>query len=534
VFQNDVFHFFGKTASKGKWNDWAYHNACIDKVIDHYKVFFEDKGGLGNVITWSDNCPTQYACRQFLGNLAILSHKHNITFLHMLAEKFGFKGVHDGAGKEVSSYVRKRTSKEEFAPDANFVYELFKDVEPKKKELYERLEEAATQALKADNNGRYNEAMRELYSKKRSYGVNRIFKGLVSADKDDDKFQEIKVNAETANSPENFLIEMNRESNNQLYTEIPQLKTYDCWKAVAGTNKLKYRKLPCWCLSCRNEFYGHPASEFCQYKHITGEWHEIAIFVKNDNVNLSVSLVGSVGEIKDKQLVAVDVNQEELMDIAVIFPSMTLTNKSGNVSSVTKGSVVIYPKSSSTIRFGCGILWETKNGVKIVEYKQDLNSGSANSISFLCPIDSLSGGDVNAESCVDVDVLNVRYCTTTGAEYFSKPKPNKEQILLPSQLILPSSTSDCFLQPTTDCIEIDPPPPTSAVIDPPPLTPIDIDNTPPTDFPIDIDDTPPTDFPVGRGTARPASTAVLNVRIAKMPRTTNDDTAIPLPDDHVN
>jgi hypothetical protein len=258
--------------------------------------------------------------------------------------------------------------------------------------------------------------------------------------------------------------------------------------------------------------------------------------VKDDKVKLSVRSISAVG-IKDiiKHFVAVDVNQKELMDIAVIFPSMTLTNKSGKVSSVTKGSVVIYPKLSSPIRFGCGILWETKNGVKIVEYKQDLNSGSANSISFLCPIDSLSGGDVNAESCVDVDVLNVRYCTTTGAEYFSKPKPNKELILLPSKLILPSSTSDCFLQPTTDCIEIDPPPPTSAVIDSPPTDfPIDIDNTPPTDFPIDIDDTPPTDFPVGRGTARPASTAVLNVRIAKMPRTTNDDTAIPLPDDHVN
>ena len=69
---------------------------------------------------------------------------------------------------------------------------------------------AATQAL-VDNKGLYNEVMRELYSKKHSYGVRRIFKGLVSADKDDDKFQEIKVNAETANPPENFLIEMSRE-----------------------------------------------------------------------------------------------------------------------------------------------------------------------------------------------------------------------------------------------------------------------------------------------------------------------------------
>ena len=171
--------------------------------------------------------------------------------------------------EEASAYVRKRTTKEENAPGVNFVYELFKNVELKKKELCESLEKAA-QALVGNSAGLYNEAMRELYSKKHSYGVRRIFKGLVSADKDDDKFQEIKVNAETANSPENFPIEMNRESNNQLYTEIPQLKTYDCWKAVAGTNKLKFRKLPCLCLSCRNEFYGLPTSESCQYKQIAG------------------------------------------------------------------------------------------------------------------------------------------------------------------------------------------------------------------------------------------------------------------------
>ena len=79
--------------------------------------------------------------------------------------------------------------------------------------------------------------------------------------------------------------------------------------------------------------------------------------MKDDNVKLSVRLIGAVG-IKDilKHFVAVDVNQQELMDIAVIFPSMTTTNNSGNVSGVTKGSVVIYPKLSSPIRFGRGIL----------------------------------------------------------------------------------------------------------------------------------------------------------------------------------
>jgi hypothetical protein len=107
---------------------------------------------------------------------------------------------------------------------------------------------------------------------------------------------------------------------------------------------------------------------------------------------------------------------------------------------------------------------------------------------------------VNAESCVDVDVLNVRYCTTTGAEYFSKPKPNKEQILLPAKLILPLTASDCFL---------DPP----AVIDPPPSTPIETDLA------------PPTDSPVVKGTARLASTVFPNVRTPKKPKTTNDDAA---------
>jgi len=79
--------------------------------------------------------------------------------------------------------------------------------------------------------------------------------------------------------------------------------------------------------------------------------------LKDGNVKLSDRLIGAVG-IKGiiKHFVAVDVNQEELMDIAVIFSSMTVNNKSGSVSGVTKGSVVIYPKLSSPIRFGRGIL----------------------------------------------------------------------------------------------------------------------------------------------------------------------------------
>ena len=75
--------------------------------------------------------------------------------------------------------------------------------------------------------------------------MNRIFKGFVSANREDYKLQEIKESAKTADSPENLLIEIDRESSNQLYTEIPQLEKYDCWEAVAGTIKLKYRKLPC-------------------------------------------------------------------------------------------------------------------------------------------------------------------------------------------------------------------------------------------------------------------------------------------------
>jgi len=56
-----------------------------------------------------------------------------------------------------------------------------------------------------------------------------------------------------------------------------------------------------------------------------------------------------------------------------------------------------------------GLFGQTKNRIKIVEYTQYLNSGFADSISFLCAIESLSCGDVN------------------GAEYFSKPNPNKER-----------------------------------------------------------------------------------------------------------
>ena len=77
---------------------------------------------------------------------------------------------------------------------------------------------------------------------------------------------------------------------------------------------------------------------------------------------MELSLLSHIGKIQERMILrrldefaeetnAYGKTQEELMDISVIFPSMTVTHKSGDVSGVTKGSVVIYPKLSSPIRY---------------------------------------------------------------------------------------------------------------------------------------------------------------------------------------
>ena len=110
IFTVDVHHFFAETFSKGKGGNHAMHNACIDKLITHYKKRFMEELGipLTSVIYWTDNAPHQYRCRQCFVWDAMLKARHpdleKIT--HRLAVVDNFKGNHDAVGKGPAHLVR--------------------------------------------------------------------------------------------------------------------------------------------------------------------------------------------------------------------------------------------------------------------------------------------------------------------------------------------------------------------------------------------------------------------------------------------
>ena len=83
------------------------HNTCLDKIIEKYKNIFEKKGHtLKKVIVWSDNCPSQYRCRQNFLQIAMVRERHDdIELIHRLAVVDNFKGPHDGYGKQPKWYI---------------------------------------------------------------------------------------------------------------------------------------------------------------------------------------------------------------------------------------------------------------------------------------------------------------------------------------------------------------------------------------------------------------------------------------------
>ena len=98
----DYWHMWGGSNSKGKMNDHVFHTASMDHIVSHYQQDFAANGQLSikHVIVWTDNCSNQIKCAHTFLHLATFGERHpGVTVTHCFAEKYCFKGVHDGAGK---------------------------------------------------------------------------------------------------------------------------------------------------------------------------------------------------------------------------------------------------------------------------------------------------------------------------------------------------------------------------------------------------------------------------------------------------
>lgn len=116
VFTVDVHHFLAETFSKGKKNDHAMHNACLDALIKHYKSVWEERFGvpLRVVIVRTDNAPHQYRCRHTIMYVAM----SDIIIMHYLAVPSQFKGTHDQVGKDLKWLITKLEADGIRSPDA--------------------------------------------------------------------------------------------------------------------------------------------------------------------------------------------------------------------------------------------------------------------------------------------------------------------------------------------------------------------------------------------------------------------------------
>jgi hypothetical protein len=110
----DVWHVFGDTLNKNTKNDHVFHNAALNHVLKHYTRDGNLPTPSSRVRVWTDNCPTQYRCRQNFFALSKIPNDFELIELaeHCFAQVSSFKGPWDAAGKVVKYYIRKLEAEE--------------------------------------------------------------------------------------------------------------------------------------------------------------------------------------------------------------------------------------------------------------------------------------------------------------------------------------------------------------------------------------------------------------------------------------
>ena len=103
IFDVHHWYFLGESFSKGKLNDHVFHNAALEEIVSYYKK----KLPLKEVVLWTDNCCNQYKCRFNFWKLATFYERMGVRIRHRFAQKYGFKGTWDAAGRTLKAFLLK-------------------------------------------------------------------------------------------------------------------------------------------------------------------------------------------------------------------------------------------------------------------------------------------------------------------------------------------------------------------------------------------------------------------------------------------
>lgn len=249
----DRWIFFGDTMSKGKKNDHVFHNACQTYIINHYdeERKTDGKDTIPMNIVWTDNCPTQYKCRQHFLKVATASSNHNSksTIIHKFAQKFRFKGSWDATGKIVKQRILNNELKYDRCANAL--------------DCYQKLSRDLTKDgsdVKAAKLLEYELLNDERVTKNTTLTTRHTHIGFATESKD-------QYNLLVSNSANKHIVFTNR-------TEIPDMKAIEGTQQISsvqgsgdmnldGKWPLTTAKLPCSCPRCRE----YPLSvDDCIYK----------------------------------------------------------------------------------------------------------------------------------------------------------------------------------------------------------------------------------------------------------------------------
>ena len=349
---------------------------------------------------------SQYRGKTNLYNLTQLEAKFKVRILHCFAEVYGFKGVHDSAGKEVPRFIQKQVIEENAAPDALHCYKLCCQKFPG--------------FLNATNNNSLRDSKKweELSKNQGSYGFNGVGFGYVSSIMSDD-LQELLE----AIPPDKHLHFFLRPKHKRLISKIPRSTTSSQFATDPISGKLWRRDLPCYCKKCESQTapydkYNDPNHvNHCLHFDVSGAW-ESCMMTSRESLDATVLFKKKVSPTMDVkkscESVFILINEKEMYDLKVRAESGT--------SGVTPGSIVFYNENGNDSSDGgeykvgvsCPVTKANKlaHTIRIYEFKSKKGKGNSTSSIYV----PKSTGKGKSLKLVYIDILceRVLLATVTG------------------------------------------------------------------------------------------------------------------------
>lgn len=257
VNECDKWFFFASTMSKGKKNDHITHHACLKYIIKYYDKKRVDEGlqPILNNIVHTDNCPTQYKCRQNFYKVATFrsAYNHMCRLIHKFAQKYRFKGSWDAIGKIVKERILNHELKNWRCATAWDCYILLKNDlfdKERRDKLFEKLD-------------KYERERDEKILQNTTFTSRNTYVGYVTEDsREFDALQGLPEHEHTVfTERENIEPDMKPLKHT---LQVSQVQGDIAPNPVTGKWKITSSFLPCSCLHCRND----PGTCFenCLYK----------------------------------------------------------------------------------------------------------------------------------------------------------------------------------------------------------------------------------------------------------------------------